>query len=1557
MKIKCLSSDGPHHREVKGLKLLEVTNNSNFAYSNLCLIHGNLLPEYDLIIILNNLVLVVELKDYNGIIDCSANTWIHNTRQEEDQYKKIAKKKFILFKQFETYLKNQTDIGDNIPWVQHCLVFTGKLKYTENFKRYITVENKFIYDISTFCKILDKNNSDTIRDIFDARKLDYNLHDYKNKFDQFFGGKRYFLAKDFLYDDKYKADKDPIYLHPDEFYSEYFAENPTYTFEKALIRKWDFHAFPIELQGKDNKNLILNREKEAYEYVNGLTTHFRNGHILLRPNTGNSISEDYEPYEIFSLDQYMEPVNEYVYKNKLNFNDKTNLINILLDTFERLHEIEFYHRDLSIHKVWIDDNLNLKITGLHTSSFPTDKTVSAFRDKLLSSNINIPDNVYNITTTHSKIDVYYLTYIIYVIIFEKLPPIEKDSDCPHWVLDDNNIIAERYNSFFSQGLSDDPNTRPNSAKELKIIFNKINTNTKINVSDDKLKRYRKKFLIKKKYSNIQQIKKVDNYELIFNVDSKSYIKTLELNSIKDDEHIYITNLFNKIDTLNSSASFASPELLDYGIDNNENIFFEYKHANGILIKEFLNSKSINLNRFISSMIKILQISRELANKGVIHNDLKDEHIFIDTDKYSVQLIDWFDLQYFKFNHGNNYSLELDKKNLDLTTKSAMLWARYICNLLTTISNLHKNKEVFLNAIQRINSEIVNDYKPFSYDILISIIKTCMNQEGVLLVNTDPTYDVYIEPISENRYVINVEEFNSSVNSNNNKRISVIGLNYKLVFFVNSDGTKFLSKINQYKLKDNELNRYLAKINDNEFKTFLKSKAIQLQKGSNDERFRGAIQSYIKKVSENNDIPLTTNKSKRSINDEWNFSIEKEKCESEKEFLLSKLDCELFGSDNIEFKNLHEAFRLMDCEPNDILISIKSTKTKYELKGSVINLDPNKGRLFASFSDHHKIFNSNTNLTSYALKIVNRISHSSFKKQKRSVDGILQGISCIPKLSDIMNGSFPEYNNVKFNDDLSGYNLNVAQLEAVKTSLNNFPISIVQGPPGTGKTYFIGSLIHYALTKNKVKNILLVSQTHIAIDNALNKARAIYENNHDNLSAIRLGSETNINPYTRCFHSKSLGESRLNVYRSRINSDIHKILHSKFNIDENYIIQLINLCEDFIGLSPNSEFKYSEGDINYLSQKYSISELSDPKKYFDNQLKLLRNHFDLRNIKIQNICIEIIKLTLEYRISLINENIFERFMVKTKNLVCGTCVGIDTKKSDVESTLFDLVIIDEASRATSGQLAIPIQRAKKIILVGDHKQLPPQIDLKELGFTKKSDFEFLATHNDLRSKVFLNEQYRMCKEISDMVSFIFYNNKLLTKRDESNDYSDINNSIFKHRLNWVNPTDEYYTSETKKRYGSNSTSNLGEARAIIQFLKLLNNCTEFLESSLSDKHNLIGIISFYSAQVDLINDLLIQETWNFDYNKLIKVGTVDSYQGEENKIIILSLTKSNTRKDTGFTKSDERINVSISRAMDYLFIFGSTLFWEQCDITHPVKKVLTYISNLSSDKIIDTYKIL
>ena len=260
----------------------------------------------------------------------------------------------------------------------------------------------------------------------------------------------------------------------------------------------------------------------------------------------------------------------------------------------------------------------------------------------------------------------------------------------------------------------------------------------------------------------------------------------------------------------------------------------------------------------------------------------------------------------------------------------------------------------------------------------------------------------------------------------------------------------------------------------------------------------------------------------------------------------------------------------------------------------------------------------------------------------------------------------------------------------------------------------------------------------------------------------------------------------------------------------------------------------------------------------------------------------------------------------KDIIESSDVILSTNSSaaleSISQTKFDVVIIDEASQATIPSILIPIAKARRFILAGDHKQLPPTIISNNAQDLQDTLFESLIEKYPHKSQL-LNVQYRMNKSLMEFPNSEFYNNNLKSDSSVNNitlkDISDVEDD---DALLFVDTCD--IKNHEKHLKGSKSIVNHVEARIALKFAR------DYVKAGIDEKD--IGIISPYADQVKLISE-----------KTDIEVKTVDGFQGREKEIIIISTVRSNEYGQIGFLKDLRRLNVAITRAKRKLIIIGNS----------------------------------
>lgn len=329
-------------------------------------------------------------------------------------------------------------------------------------------------------------------------------------------------------------------------------------------------------------------------------------------------------------------------------------------------------------------------------------------------------------------------------------------------------------------------------------------------------------------------------------------------------------------------------------------------------------------------------------------------------------------------------------------------------------------------------------------------------------------------------------------------------------------------------------------------------------------------------------------------------------------------------------------------------------------------------------------------------------------------------------------------------------------------------------------------------------------------------------------------------------------------------------------------------------------------------------------------------------------------------------------IKACNVVGISCTENPRELDKMDHVEFDVAIIDEVSKATPPEMLIPMVRARKTILVGDHRQLPPIFSehtkqykdhIEQLGIeddavlneqnldrfknmVTASLFKEYFERADESIKTSLLVQYRMHPQIMNIINH-FYGQQLkcgLENPDVQRAHQLIipsaNGTSFIHpdkHCYWIDSAINPMGQFVEEQLNGTSFVNELEALLIYETLRKLND--EVGKQNLQEKKD-VGVISFYGKQVRLIKQILKAKTqgkW-FEHLK-VDINTVDRFQGKEKSIVLVSMVRNKKmqkkyKKPNSHVASFQRINVAFSRAKELLIIFGAKSFYEDWPVELP-----------------------
>ncbi|WP_405295440.1 IGHMBP2 family helicase [Methanobrevibacter sp.] len=445
------------------------------------------------------------------------------------------------------------------------------------------------------------------------------------------------------------------------------------------------------------------------------------------------------------------------------------------------------------------------------------------------------------------------------------------------------------------------------------------------------------------------------------------------------------------------------------------------------------------------------------------------------------------------------------------------------------------------------------------------------------------------------------------------------------------------------------------------------------------------------------------------------------------------------------------------------------------------------------------------------------------------------------------------------------NLNDSQKTAIENALSCENFFLIHGPFGTGKTRTLVELISQETRQGH--KVLATAESNAAVDNILERLM-----DNKKLKLTRLGHPQRVSKHNI---TQTLAYK---VENHKLNRKIKRIYKKIDNLIEKRKVHT----------KPTPQYRrgYGDYDILHMASKgkggrgISSDKMKSMAKWIEINQEVDEAHDEIKRI----------------------ENRMIKDIIDTSDVILAT--NSSAALEAIARIKFDVAIIDEASQATIPSVLIPIAKAHRFILAGDHKQLPPTIISDRAGELSKTLFEELIRMYPFKSQL-LNVQYRMNNLLMRFPNREFYNNGL--KSDSSVDNINIKDILDSHNpeeaLLFIDTSDVDMEGETHLKDSKSIINNL-EAEVSVKIAE------DYLNDGVGVED--IGIISPYADQVKIIQDMTP-----------VEVKTVDGFQGREKEIIIISTVRSNAKGNIGFLSDLRRLNVAITRAKRKLIIIGNT----------------------------------
>jgi tRNA A-37 threonylcarbamoyl transferase component Bud32 len=1621
-----ISGKGIHRREVAGVEKLRSLPSHWYAFTNLEFIQAGSLPrQIDLVIVLDDRLLIADLKDWHGKISSDGDRWFQNDRSvDTSPVKKILENTRILKSLLSGYLsKHALSSGVKfhpweVPLVEGCVILTGRC----DIRGIPDLEKPRVFQIDEFCRVIqdgaERNGKFAqVKWLDKADPYTAASSQWRSKLAAFFGsGSGYFRPLDKRYGD-YRVVSDVTYGHPKHLYSEYDVEEVTASRAFGLLRLWDFSKADSRYASEEARAEIAGREQAVISFLVDRQPELET--VLIRPRIADP-DKGIHYWEVFERRRQLRRIREFiaVHGAELTPAVRLDLARTVLAHVATMHRLGTAHLDLGSHSVWMELPSNIRLSHLVAASYPDLKSLGDRRYEFLASGTSLPEYILGQSFDHFRKDVFLLAVVVHNIIFGSEPRSSKEGDPPDWdAAVDQDGRFECLHDWFAKSLDVAFAERFADAQQMLDAFNEASrTATGGANAVERLQRFRrwKSMLdLYREFPPTQTLKETDRVVVWRSqAGEKKYLVKTWRRSCWGEEHLEAPRLLKfceSAEDLILSAPSGLVRLLDVG----------YLSDHLVLVQEFVDATNLqdavgtNSSEWsdgvhaVGFLSRLAMTVRNLHEGGRSHGDLKPTNVLVRKDASGLTPILVDTLDFGPAQEGEIHtaaysprsgsgSRERDRYAVLKITEELLGMAvlndsalRIVSDAIRTCRETPPTLSTLEPLIEALE-QVLNPREPTSRRKLL--VRTPGIQAGPIIQD-------------EGRYYVWVQ---------NPTRVTLTGATEELTLTLHRSGAKVReitrALVEQSKVALAEKRASMSVedeivIEPGEIADFAALNEL-LQAGPVQHRLAELTKS---RVGDQQVVVLAEQRPETSLEEDaipvgepelpasidisalWRTLIDVE----QEQFTEGVADSDSYYSRD---RRRHLVAFLgrkgtIDFAREDKVIVELAHKKKGWIPIGVLDHDLTRSEMLAiDASTYRAADGSQLCVAGAELRFRSLMETDSRSRRNSATSRILSRKSVIPGLVQYFDPRAAlepgEYANSVNRDVVrERYDLNMSQAEAFVRLWSKRPLGLLQGPPGTGKTKFIAALVHHALSTGVVRNVLLASQSHEAVNNAAESVLKLFRKGGEEPSLVRVGQEGSVSEALKPYHSEKVEAHYREQFRARLKHRF-RVAGRHLGIPDTFsdmfffmeatvwpiYMQLhsrLRAAEETPGESaPNRRILSLHETLRRLGQEVGIErsdsiDWTDPNAYDAAVDHVVRRHQVDTPEQVRKLR-AVASLVRDWVGSVTSRRrSFEEFLANTRQIVCGTCVGLGRSSLGLASAGFDLVVVDEAARCTPSELAVPMQSGRWILLVGDHLQLEPfhepvvireaqrrlTIPTREV---MRSDFEraFASQYGQLVGQT-LRTQYRMLSTIGQVVSDVFYGGILEHGRTEPIIPADVCPDFLKKELIWVRTDHLGENAFQVPAETGTSLSNLTEANAVVDLLRRLDDHQPFVDwvSGLHEGQKPVGIICTYAEQRELIRRRLREVGISGTTLNACKIDTVDSYQGKENALVILSLVRNNTEGPIesgrrtiaqGYMARGNRINVALSRAMDRLVIVGAFDRWPKGS---PLAQVATAVQKL------------
>lgn len=614
-------------------------------------------------------------------------------------------------------------------------------------------------------------------------------------------------------------------------------------------------------------------------------------------------------------------------------------------------------------------------------------------------------------------------------------------------------------------------------------------------------------------------------------------------------------------------------------------------------------------------------------------------------------------------------------------------------------------------------------------------------------------------------------------------------------------------------------------------------------------------------------------------------------------------------------------------------------------------------------------------------------------QSSALDAVMYGRIIAPRLRQILldpsSALPPEEVDIS---QLKSSSLAGEKLSVLRQALGTSEILAVEGPPGTSKTDLISEIAVGWLSRHPNHRVLLSSQTHTALDEAIERISKLNSEWASKIIRIGRSDDPRIGAISKPLMLEQKVEHWANEVRKSAEENLEiwaaargvdralvalgmkverlvQLLRQKAEVERRIAEEEIEVDEaeqrlEDGGATPD---EFDELGLATIEISDELALLKTARKNLRQQEKSVRADLangpdlgpDLSHMSdISDLeewqgvylsgsdavreCKQRLELLENWLLRVGRTGDFNAAVLNDAKIIAGTCVGMAGVKG-IEEVEYDLCIVDEASKATATEILIPMSRSRRWIIVGDPKQLPPFFE--EFGPELVAEYDEIEIRHTVLDRMIdakaglpkecraqLNTQHRMITPIGDLVSSCFYGGTLQSP-------------IASHGLKLdpeIPAPVTWFTTSRERRREENPLGKTFHNSLEVEWTK---HVLHRLQSAAARQAREISVavISGYTAQVKKLVEMTDRNASDWPSLK-ISCNSVDAFQGKQADVCIYSVTRSNGRRRIGFLKEKPRLNVALSRARSALILIGDHHFCRVARGENPFLPVIDWVES-------------